>query len=295
MRGTMRVGECAAGRALAAAMVVLIACCAAARAAGPVAMVTDLTGAATSIGGTAEQPVAILNTLLEGDEIRVAGSGRLTLVYLGAGTEHVVAGPGRVRIGKAEPEMLSGAPASSRRLALARETGIVQGAGSNFSQAAIVMRGARKARRITVLGPRGAVLDARPQFRWEAPEPDLRYHFTLEDESGKTILDEQVTGETFQVPADLKLEPDLYYTWRIATTLADGKRLQGVADVNVLPEQERRDIEARMPAAGAPVSERVLYALLLEREGLNNDAHGVWAALLRERPDDAGLKARIGK
>lgn len=48
------------------------------------------------------------------------------------------------------------------------------------------------------------------------------------------------------------------------------------------------------PAQGAPLSERVAYAVWLEQSGQKQEALRHWKALSAERPDAAGLRALAG-
>lgn len=48
------------------------------------------------------------------------------------------------------------------------------------------------------------------------------------------------------------------------------------------------------PAPGAPLSERVAYAVWLEQSGQKQEALRHWKALSAERPDAAGLRALAG-
>jgi len=55
-----------------------------------------------------------------------------------------------------------------------------------------------------------------------------------------------------------------------------------------------RGPKATPPAPGAPLSERVAYAVWLEQSGQKQEALRYWKALSTERPDAAGLRALAG-
>jgi hypothetical protein len=55
-----------------------------------------------------------------------------------------------------------------------------------------------------------------------------------------------------------------------------------------------RGPKATPPAPGAPLSERVAYAVWLEQSGQKQEALRHWKALSAERPDAAGLRALAG-
>jgi hypothetical protein len=55
-----------------------------------------------------------------------------------------------------------------------------------------------------------------------------------------------------------------------------------------------RGPKATPPARGAPLSERVAYAVWLEQSGQKQEALRHWRALSAERPDAAGLRALAG-
>ena len=55
-----------------------------------------------------------------------------------------------------------------------------------------------------------------------------------------------------------------------------------------------RGPKAMPPAQGAPLSERVAYAVWLEQSGQKQEALRHWKALSAQRPDAAGLRALAG-
>ena len=131
----------------------------------------------------------------------------------------------------------------------------------------------------SVLAVTPVVLATHPVFRWRAPEPVRQYRFRLVDEDGSVVLEETVNGERFELPGTVRMQEGVYYTWEVDTVLADGTRVAGEGDVSLLPAGDRRRLEALRPAADSGASERVLWALLLEREGLVDDAGVEWERL----------------
>lgn len=58
-----------------------------------------------------------------------------------------------------------------------------------------------------------------------------------------------------------------------------------------VPPELRARAEAARPAANAPVSERVAFAVWLEQQQLHDEARAYWQALAAERPDSEKLKS----
>ncbi len=265
----------------------------AARAAEAVAMVTDLTGKGVIMAGGKEMPCEILSYLIPGAEISIDAGAKLTLVYFQSAKEYAFTGEATVRIGNRTPESKAGAGPRIRSLTLVKETGLGSDMVRDYGQAAIVLRGFSRKKKIRLIGPKNTkVLETHPVFRWEPLAAGIQYRFVLLEESGRTLVETLVNDTTFRMPEEIRLRDDEYYSWQVGARLASGTTYSSSADFKLLKKGERDGINKLRPSDNAPFSERVLFAAMLEREGLKDAARLYWQALSAERPLDQRLKAK---
>jgi hypothetical protein len=266
----------------------------AAPAAEPVAMITDLQGKVDAGAGGAAP--AILASVNPGATLSVAEGGALVVVYFGSGKEFAFKGPASVRFGASQPEMLAGAAPTTRDPLMGKVAGAGKIKPVGKIQAAVVMRGAKENARIkfeTLAGTR--VLEQRPEFRWQGPGDGLSYNLELSDEAGAVMLEQKVTGTSFQLPAAVQLKDGATYTWLLDTTLPDGKKFSNAGDFTVAAAELRADVEAVRPAADAPLSERVTYAAWLDQLQFHDEARKYWKELAAARSGDANLNQLAGQ
>ena len=74
----------------------------------------------------------------------------------------------------------------------------------------------------------------------------------------------------------------------------NGIKPGGVQPAAFVMRNPKPQPDAVRPAAGAPLSERVAFAVWLEQVGLKDEAARYWKALAAERPDSARLRALAG-
>lgn len=260
-----------------------------------VAMIVDLEGSSCTLtGGAAPASCEFLGYLEPESTLTLTKDARATIVYFGSGLEYVLAGPGKTRIDEATPTTLKGDAPRSRELALARDTGLRAADVRGHQQAALVLRGVGK-KKLRLLSPRNTrVLDSHPTFEWSALESGAQYRFVLSDEAGRIVLQTLVNTTRFTLPIELTLAESSLYTWQVDTRLADGTTFSSAADFTLLEKSKRRTLEQVKPAADAPVSELVLYAVLLEREGIREEAKRWWALAAERRPGDEVLRGKAG-
>lgn len=261
-------------------------------AAGPVAMITDLEGAAWRGGGAARAPAAILDSFDAGATLELAAGTRMALVVFETAAEHRFTGPARLRIGAAEPEILAGAPGDRRRLDVlgANRAGIAEAAA--MAEAAIRMRGARSTR-LELLSPVATATDeTRPVLRWRTVEGASEYRVMVFDDAG-AVVHRARTGDG-ALPVPHALARGAGYRWRVSAVAGDGERLEAEATFDVLDDAGHATLAAAHPAPDASFGERVLHALLLEDLGLREAAREAWRTLSRERPEAAAVRQRAG-
>ncbi len=269
-----------------AALALAGALCATLVGAEPVAMITDLQG---RVQGPAEPP-AILASIEAGVTLQVAEGGALVVVYFQSGKEFTFKGPATVRFAGAAPEMVAGDKPASRDPLMGRVAGAGKIKPVGKIQAAVVMRGANQSARIKLENMVGTrVLDRRPVFKWQSPEPNLAYTFELTDESGRILIETEVRGDAFALPESVALQDGKTYTWLVGTTMADGRKYTNAGDFTVAPADLRREVEAVRPAANAPIAEKVTYAAWLDQLQFHDEARKYWKQLAAVRSDDANL------
>ncbi len=274
----------------------LFVCSFSAMGAEAVAMVTDLQGKVTVSAGGKQHPGEILAYLKPGEELLLAEGAGLTLVYFQSGKEHLYSGPVQIRLEAEQPLLLSGSEGKSRDLAIVKETGLKPARNRGYAQAAIVLRGTGKKKKIRLLGPKNTkVLQTQPLFRWQPLAANLQYRFVLSDDSGQSIIETLVNDTTFRVPHELRLQDDAWYTWQVETRLASGKVFSSSADFSLLAQTERSKVMGLQPAESVPFAERVLFASVLEQMGLHEEARLWWTKLAVERPDAEAIKARVAR
>ena len=262
--------------------------------AASVAMATDVQGKVSTSAGGAKRDVEILSEIADGAQVELAPSAQLVAVYLKSGEEFTLSGPAVARFTEAAPQSISGAVPVRRASALEKGKGVrIRPVG--VAQAAVVMRG-RPSARIKLLSLADTrTLDARPEFRWQALAGAKSYHFNLNDPTGRTVLEFDVEGDSYKLPASVRLEEGANYSWDLSARLGDGRRYSANGAFSVLSAGQRQEVEALRPSAAAPLAERVAFAAWLEEQELRDEAHKYWKAAASERPQDQRLKQLAGE
>ncbi len=259
-------------------------------AAEAVAMVTDRQGRVQIVEGTRARPLALLDYLRPDTELKLARSASVTLVYFASGTQYVLSGEGGARIQVDKPAPQGSVTVASNTM---RQGALVANARKETAQGALVMKTAPQP--IWGLSPAdGKILDTRPVFRWESKRVKPPYRVTLSDVSGARVAEGEVKGASYALPANVTLHEGARYSWRVEGRV--GKEVQGSeASFEIATAAEREQINQARPAAGAPFSERVTYATILDGMGFRDDARKVWRQLAAERKGDIRLRVRANK
>jgi hypothetical protein len=258
--------------------------------AAAVAMVTDLQGKATT-SGSARAPVGLLSELENGVQVELDANARMVALYLDGSGEYLFKGPALVAFRAQQPEVLKGAASEKRDILGGKGGKDMRIKPVSMVQGGLVMRRAGQLARIRLLNPSGTrTLESRPHFRWLEDQAGTDYRFELSDDTGRTLYETNVSGTSLKLPASVALNENVVYTWSVSARLSDGPRYSSFGDFSIAPASMRREVEALRPAAGAPFSDRVAYAVWLEQLALRDEARNYWKALATER-SDARLEA----
>lgn len=251
----------------------------------PLALVTDVQGDATLVGGSR---LAILQELDGDTRLRLAAGSQVRLVLVADGRQYQLLGPGSFSLGAGGPSAAQGG-----RLVPAGDLGAafrgLRLAPGRVAQASVAMRGARPASPRSILSPvspaGGRVLEHRPVFAW-TPVPAARgYTFTLVDAADRVVYEAPTAEPRAALPAGLALEPGQAYAWQVQALYARGREAGAWHALAMADDSLRQRVDQARPAPGADFAERLLYALFLDQEGLGDEARQIWADLARERPE----------
>jgi hypothetical protein len=256
------------------------------------AMVTDLQGKATASSQGRSRDLRILDDLEVGAMVQVNPGATLVVLYLDAGDEYFFKGPATIDFRQGQPEMQHGATPERRNLTQGKGGKVIRIKPVGITQGAIVMRRIRADARIQLLNlHRTRTLETRPEFRWKELQPGLKYALELDDETGLMIFEVQVNATSMELPASVQLKEGVPYTWQVSARLPDGRKYSSSAEFAVALADLRAQAEALRPAASAPLSARIAYAVWLDQMELKDEARKYWKAASAERPEDSRLRA----
>ncbi len=261
--------------------------------AASVAMITDATGRIEAEADGAV--IGVLTELPSGAKLRLAQGAAATVLYLSSGEEYRLKGAGRYQIGDKAPTALQGAKPEKHKLPV-DAIPPVRVKPATVQQATIVMRSLGAGVTVKLLEPVSVrVLDERPSFRWATVTGAESYRIQVIDSAGQPVAEFMQQGEASQLPEGIHLKPGEAYSWSVEARLPNGRRLSRTADFAVLDADARSKLGRLQPAAGAKFSDRVAYALMLERYEAFHLAREEWRKLHAERPGEILLKERAGE
>ena len=258
-----------------------------------IAMVSDLEGKAILTSAGRSAPAQILSDITAGDQVQLPSGAKLVVLYLDGGAEFTFKGPSQIEFKPDKPEVMNGAPPAVRVPA--------QGSGVRLKpvglgQGALVLRSPMGSSRIKMLSANGTrLLETQPEFRWLEPEPGLRYHVEITDDSGRSLYDGQVGTSSFVLPAGLQLKDGMSYMWEVSSRLPDGRKYSSVGVFRVATAGLRAQAAAMLASSMPDVSSRVALAVWLEQVELRDEARKQWAQLLVDRPEEPRIKALVGR
>ena len=261
--------------------------------AAAVAMVTDLLGKATVTDANRSFDATIYSEIEAGAHIQLQGGSVLTVLYLDSGTGFEFKGPAQIVFRQALPEVLSGARPTTRPPSLGNGVRI---RSDGMRQGAFVLRGPSPGTRIRLLTANGTrVLETQPEFRWQEPQPGLKYQVEIADDTGRSLYDAQAESPSFTLPPALQLKDGQSYTWAVSARFPDGRKYSSIGVFSVATADIRAQAEAMRTEASTSVSSRAIYAAWLDQVELKDEARKYWRALYVDRPEDARLRALAEK
>ena len=257
-----------------------------------VAMVTDLQGKASATTQGRARDLSILSELEPGAQVNLAAGASMVALYLDAGDEYVFKGPAQILFNSSQPQVVKGARAEKRSPALGKGGKDIRIKPGGLAQGAMVMRGGILASRIKLQNLHGTrTLEMQPEFRWQELQPGLQYQFELNDDTGRTLQEAQVSATSFKLPESIQLKDGATYSWGVSVRLPDGRKYSSSGTFTVAGADLRTQAESLRPASTAPLSTRVAYAAWLDQADLKDEARKYWRAAASERPEDPRLKA----
>ncbi|OGQ85462.1 MAG: hypothetical protein A2512_00470 [Deltaproteobacteria bacterium RIFOXYD12_FULL_56_24] len=264
-----------------------------AMAAEPVAMVTDVKGAARLKQNSQTKSLAVLTYLAPDSEIELDKGAHVVMTYFSQSAEYTFKGPAHIAIQTDSAKAITGT-GELRKLANEKSAPV-----KKFIQTARVTQATIAMRSLPTIKPHlQSPLDSKissvtPTFRWKAIEDTAKYQLTLTNSIDAAPYDVSVETNSWQVPGASALKRGIPYSWKVTAIMKSGESYSSnKSSFTIAHENEIKSIEARRPAADASFSDRVVYAVYLETEGFYDAARGQWQELSKERPDDANLRKR---
>lgn len=257
----------------------------------PVAMVTDVQGAASAMVSGKPVKLELLSYLEPGATLQLEPRAHLTITFFSRPVEYRFAGPARLKVetervvsqdGKAEAHAVS-----LQKSSAAKKFTVAQ--RESVTQAAFEMRGLRAGLRLedpvdtSLLDGDGLV------FAWEGPRPREGYQLSVYGARDRLLQQVSLAGNTWTPPAGL-LKAGESYAWEVRAALDSGEVLTARGSFSVAGADAAKAVREQAPRTGAAFSGRVLYAVFLEQQGFRYDARKLWRELSRERPDDVVAK-----
>lgn len=255
-----------------------------------VAMITDLHGAVAKVGeGSA---CALFAMLAPGDQLQLAAGARVSVVYLKGGARYDARGANLLTVGVQRASLRDGVLSAARTSALSGQLGTLDMRDGQLRQGAVLMRGGSTA------SPQGKVLSHRPVFSWPALATGATARLRLEradDPGGQALLEQNVEGTSLVLPDSVRLLAGHAYSWRLTVSVGDLTYVAHAPAFSLASQAEQRRFAQLAPPAGAAVSERLIYAKLLEQAELDEDAAAQWRQVLRLRPDLRAAAPRLAQ
>lgn len=280
----MRLSKCLAALAGCATLSLGIA------SAAPVAMVTDLQGAATA---ARKVTLSLMAYIEPGTEIQVEAGAKLTLTFFARAQEQTFNGPAKIVVQADNIDVLQGGAGQSRKLdpdKVSAAKNFEPAARDRLSVATFVMRSTATPKLALVAPVDTKISTIVPEFSWKALNEAREYKLTLWDDQGRVLREARAKGTTWKPQPNEALGYGREYQWKVESVDAAMQAESRNARFSLLEEETVKRMARQKPKADAPFSERLLYAAQLETEGLAHEAAQQWHALAAERPQDAVLK-----
>ena len=250
-------------------------------AADGIAFITNLKGDASVDG--APRPL-LMSELAKGQKIAVGKEGQVTVMYIQSGKEYQLKGPGDFTVGERGIDAAHGIPPAARETPWRANSEVLVKVAQS-SSASIRMRSIAPAKPVAKsrldFPTRGAVTQLQPTLRWTVPDANAPADVAIAvaGREDKPVARARVSGTTHRFPA--KLQPGTEYAWSVSVA---GQQV-GTARFRTLPVSAIQGAEKRRPSEKAEFSDRLMYALLLQELGAEQEAQEAWGKLALERTD----------
>ena len=267
-----------------------------AHAAEPVAMVTDAKGGIFRLLDGKQEALSLLSYMESGQSVNLESGAKISITFFTKPQELTLTGPAKLTIEADGVKVAEGKPAQTRKLAqgkadTARKFTVAQ--QERVAQASFEMRSAKP---INLREPIDTeVLKWTPGFVWGAPPQVQKFHLVLSDDQGKIVQDVVLNKSNWQFPAGATLKAGKSYQWKVDAALPSGESLAATGKFSTADASKSKEILSQQPKAGAPFTDRLFYAMLLESADLKVDARDEWRKLAAERPDMQDLQERANQ
>jgi hypothetical protein len=243
-------------------------------AADPVALVTEMSGAATVATNRSPTALGVLQDLSAGARLTLASGSHVVVVHTASGAVYDLAGPGtfRVQASAIEP---ADANAQLKRRELPPEIRAYRLDAAVAAQASLVMRGASQP---TLDGPDGGVLS----------ENELRYRIGGALREGQLDVFDQMGARVLGIdrPEGVVLLKGRHAwqpgtTYRVEVSGFDSVGMPVALDARfvVMPPDAAARLRSRQPTDLTARTDWIVYALALEDFGARATARTIWRAL----------------
>jgi hypothetical protein len=153
-------------------------------------------------------------------------------------------------------------------------------------------RGAASA--LTLCAPAaGTTSSPRPLFEWRTPDgatAAARVTFTLLNQDGDVIYENDITGTSLEYPADAPaLEPGKTYSWKVSG--GELSRLPDPVSVTILSQAEQDALHTSLTSASDPLARAQVYI----KGGLWYDSVAALQAAIQAHPDRKDLPEQLTK
>ena len=245
-----------------------------------VAFVTNLKGE-VSIDGAARP--SLLAEIAKGQKIALAREAVLCVMYAASGKEYVLKGPGEFLVKDNEVAPANGIMPPLVRNTEWRTSSKTLESVAQTSAASVRMRSiavSRTAAPVMLFPSGGRIATLQPTLRWRADASPGSVEVAVYVPGEEKAVHAAIGADgSYRMPVALK--PDTDYVWTIA---ASGQEL-GSGRFRTLGAEALQKIETYRPRERSEFSDRVLFAVMLQELGAQQEAREMWMRLSQERGD----------
>lgn len=253
---------------------------------GPVMLISELNGFQD------ESPLLRTHYLSVGDKVTIGKGGAVTLMHLGSFKRFVIQGPNEVSIqtDKFVPKTGVAKPIKQADQAVGMLATLDK--DRKIFKLPNVVIGIRdlnkKVGDVVLISPtdKEQIVESSPEFAWHPRSELTAYRLIIQDSDGVVILDTPVTTTPFRLPDTVSLQAGGHYFWQIVADNQGNPAQSLLWSFKMVTTEEQATLQQWHPAANAPISDHVFYALLLEKMGIVQAAKQQWQLLHTRDPAD---------